>query len=657
MPDILKIAKERFKRIEDYESIYRDKSINDIEFANENQWDERDKSDRELKRRPCLTVNKIAGVLKTLRGHQRQLMPSIKVRPVDSGADPEVAKIMNGLIRNIEYASVADSVYSTAFNQAIEGGWGFFRIGTRYCSDDTFDQEIYLERIPNQFTVYIDPDYIHADASDIKWAFITKQFSEEDFKKKYPKSEMSSWSSDDGRRRSNWWGTDYIKVAEYYYIETKNRMVYELSDGRIIESGMRDDNIKDGFYFDENGYYEIIRKRKIEKEQIYWCELTDSEVLTKPMEVMGNYIPIVLVPGEEVNIDGKRYYKSAHHYARDAQLVYNWMVSTAVETVAMAPKTPWLVTEEQVAGYENQWDVIHQDPKPYVIYRPDPNAPPPSRQQGGIPDTGAIAERNQAAEDIKATTGVYNAALGMQGNERSASTLTQRQTMSDMATYIFMDNLRRSIVHAGKIIVNLIPRVYDSERTIRILGDDGTEEFVEINAQGLLITLNDLTVGKYDVVVTVGEAYATKRLETVKYMTELFKTVPDLMTPMMDILMKNMDFPGADQIAARLETMAQQPKQMSEEEKYIAQAREIEAIKAQLDIQGKQIDNQKDMMDLQNNDLERVEQMPKLKLNDLKVAEGVQDIAIKADKLDMENEDRIIDMAERISEKAIQERE
>ena len=229
MTDILSIAKQRFDKIVEYESENRNNSKEDIKFAtadsnNQAQW--RESALLERKGRPSLVINKIAGVLKTLRGQQRQLKPSIKVRPVDSESDPQKAKIINGLIRNIEYGSSAESSYSTSFSQTIEGGFGFFRINTQYIDDTTFDQEIIIERIPNQFSVYIDPDYTNADASDIKWAFVIKQFTHEDFRMKYPKADMVSWSDDDGMKFSKWWSSDYIQVAEYWYTETTKIPAY-----------------------------------------------------------------------------------------------------------------------------------------------------------------------------------------------------------------------------------------------------------------------------------------------------------------------------------------------------------------------------------------------------------------------------------------------
>jgi len=596
---ILDQALERFKRAQDAESELREDALDDIEFANNEQWDK--KTLEERKGRPSLTVNKIAGVLKQIRGDQRQNKPSIKVRPVDSAADPEVAKILNGLIKNIEYQSGADSAYDTAFDQAIEGGWGYFRIDNDYADEGSFEQDLYIRRIVNPFSVYVDPSYTEADASDIQWAFITDWMEKEDFEEKYPKIDRSKWPTGRGEGRGDWWTKESVRIAEYFWKEPTETTIYQLGGSDDVTNDMliarNGQDIKEfggkeyliSYDTDEAGervpleYQEIVKKRTVKTHKVMWCKMTEHEILEGPVEKAGKYIPIVLVMGEECYIEGKRYLRSAHRFARDAQKVYNWMVSTSVETVAMAPKQPWLLSTDQIAGHEKQWDVAHRRPMPYLLYNAQPNQDKPNRQMGSIPDSGALQERMGAADDIKATTGIYDASLGARGNETSGVAIRARELQGDISTFTFVDNLMRAIRHAGRILVDLIPYFYSGERTVRILGPDGTEQFVEINKSvidmqtGATQTINDITQGRYDVVVDTGPAYPTQRAEAAKNMLDFAKAMPQTGGMLLDLIAKNMDWPGADEIYERLQMMQGQQQQPSMEDQIKMQELQLKA--------------------------------------------------------------------------------
>lgn len=662
---ILQTALKRFENARDAESNLREKALEDTRFANDEQWDKQTEQEREG--RPTLTVNKVAGTLKQIRGDQRQSRPQIKVRPVDSGADPELAKILNGLIKNIEYVSGADAAYDTAFDQAIEGGWGFFRIDTDYSGEDTFDQDLLIKRITNPFSVYIDPSYTEADACDIQWAFITETMEKDEFEAQYPDEEGSDWDSGMGEEYSDWWTKESIRVAEYFYKEPVKKKLYMLENGDTMDESMIEENSMEVkqfevegekrnfiiFYDDETdddgeaipkGYAAVEKEREVKTYRVMWCKLTADKILEGPTEKPGKYIPIVLVAGEEAYINGKRHLKSAHRHARDAQKVYNWMVSTAVETVAMAPKQPFIATPEQIEGHEQQWNVAHRRPMPYLQYNHIEGLQPPSRQAGAVPDSGATQERMQAADDIKATTGIYDASLGAQGNEQSGRAIQARQMQGDISTFVFMDNLVRAMRHAGRILVDYIPYIYDGERIIRILGPDGTEQFAEINKtvmdpqSGQVQTMNDVTQGKYDVTIDTGPAYQTQRAEAAKQMLEFVKTMPQMAPMLIDLVAKNMDWPGADEIYERLQQIQQQ--QMGGEQQPDPQ-QQMDLQKAQAEIEKKKAEIAKDKMDIQGKQIEH--------------AQDKQDLAIKADEADMKNEEHIMKLAQAAVQQVMQQ--
>ncbi len=646
---LLETALERFKQAQDAESHLREQAIEDMRFANDEQWEQSALKEREG--RPTLTINKIAGTLKQIRGDQRKSRPSIKTRPVDSAADPEVAKILNGLIKNIEYNSGADAAYDTAFDQAIEGGYGYWRIITDYADQDTFEQDIYIRRIINPLSVYLDQSYNEPDGSDIKWAFVSEVMDKQEFEDKYPDAECYSWEAGRGEERSDWFTEDGVRVAEYWYTEPVKKNLYRLDSGDVIsdkvaeEQGFEVQSFADGKALvaysdqtDENGepipqgLFKIDTEREVNTHKVMWAKITETEVLEGPQEWPGYYIPIVIVQGEEAYINGERYLKSAHRHAQDAQRVYNWMASTAVETVAQAPKQPYLLTPEHIEGHERQWEQAHRRPMPYLLYNHNPNAHPPNKVGGSTPDPGATQERIQAADDIKSTTGIFEPSLGEKDTQRSGVAIQSLQQQGDMSTFVFQDNLTRSMRHCGRILVDLIPKVYDSERIVRILGPDGTENFAEINKTvidqetGAVQTLNDITKGKYDVVIDIGPAFATQRAEAAKHMLEFAKAMPQMAPHLMDLIAKHMDWPGADEIYERLKQLQQQQGQQQDPEQ------QMELQEKQIELESKKLQLQKEQMEIEGKQID--------------LSGKLQELASKAEELDMEHEEKALKLAQ-----------
>ncbi len=618
-------AKNRFKEAQEAESDMREKAVRDIDFADGEQWEDSDKQDRDG--RPTLVINKIAGALKMIRGNQRRSVPAVRVIPVDGTADPEIAHILNGLIRNIEYNSNAETAYDTAFDHSIDGGWGYYRIDAEYAGDDTFEQDLVINRITNQFSVHLDPSYKKADASDIGWAFIDEFMSEEKYKEKYGEKKVTDWISSRGQEFDSWFTQAGVRIAEYWYKEPTTMMLYELANGDTLNQALLD---KEGAEYNPESSLitwgnmpesalQVKRTRKIKTHKIMWCKLSGDGILEGPVERPGKYIPIIIIMGEEKYVNGKRKFKSAHHDSRDSQKVYNWMVSTSVETVSMSPKQPWIVADEQVEGHEEQWNIAHHRPMPYLKYNHVPGLPPPQRQMGAIPNSGANVERMGASDDIKATTGFFDASLGNQANETSGVAIARRQLQSDTSSFVFTDNLKRGLTFGGKVLIDLIPYYYDSERIIRILGKDGSEMFVPINktvvdkTTGEKQTINDITQGKYDVVVEIGASFNTQRQEAEAKMIELTTRVPGVAPHILDLVVKNMDFPGAEEIYERIKALMEKQQEGPPPDP----EKELDMEKKKVDIQKVKIDNTKNMNEL---------------FNELAISSGDPQVDIIADK-------------------------
>lgn len=569
--DTLSEALEEFRLSEDAEAFNRKQWIDDVRFARlGEQWPDGVKRQREIDGRPCLTINRMPSMLRQVLNDARQNKPSIKVHPVDSGAKRETAEIFNGLIRNIEYTSSADIAYDTALDNAVTGGFGYFRITTDYASDDQFDQDIFIERIVNPLTVYGDENSTCADSSDWNKAFITELFTKEQFEKRWKGAEKVNWGADYRDLPDGWMDGDLVRVAEYWRRTEEASTLLKLSDGMVLYEA---EYLKIKDILDAQGIV-IVGSRPTKTHKVKQRIMSGAEVLEEN-EWAGKYIPIIPVYGDEVVVEGKRHFISLTRWAKDPQQMFNYWRTASTELVALAPKAPFIGPKGAFNADANKWATANNVSYPYIEYD---GGVPPQRQPFSGPPAGALQEALNASDDIKSVMGIYDAALGARSNETSGRAILQRQRESDTATFNYIDNLSRAIKHAGRVLVDLIPKVYSAPRIVRVIYEDGTNESVPINqeftpdtaksqqskiyeagkeqeaVQGMT-RIFDVTTGKYDVTCEVGPSFSTKREEAASQMMELGKMFPPMMQVAGDLMVKNMDWPGADDIAARLKLM------------------------------------------------------------------------------------------------------
>ena len=558
-PDLLKDALEAFDKAAEHDDHNRKAFEDDIDFALlENQWPEQVRRDREIEGRPCLTVNKLAAMGRQIVNDARRNKPGITVHPVDSEGDPETAEIINGLIRNIEQSSNAEVAYDTALEHAVFGGFGYFRINTRYATDDTFDQDIVIERICNPLSVYPDCYATGADSADWNWCFVTDQMTKAQFKRQYPGAEQVDWQGEAWRDLSSpWMDGDFVQVAEYWVRDRIKRTILLLSDQTVIET---DDYERNKPAFDAIGV-SVIGQRDVDSHRVRQHIMSGAEVL-ETVEWAGKYIPIVPVYGSEVVLKGKRHFRSLIRGAKDAQRMFNYWRTTTTELVAMAPKTPFIGRKGAFETDAQKWATANTQTHAFIEYD-GPEAP--MRQPfAGVP-AGALQEALNASDDIKTVLGMYDASLGARSNETSGKAIIARQMEADNATFHFIDNLSRAIRHAGRILIDLIPEVYSVPRTIRVLGMDEKPEVKAVNQPVQereenpltgeieeVTKIYDLTSGRYDLTVSAGPSFASLRQEAASQMIELIRAYPDAAPVIGDLLVKNLDWPGADEIAERL---------------------------------------------------------------------------------------------------------
>ena len=576
--DILRDAREAFERAQAHEAEIRLEARDDLRFARlGEQWPEKVRRDRELDGRPCLTINRLPAFIRQVVNDARLNKPAIVCHPVDDRADPETAEIFNGLIRHIEQSSDAEVAYDTALDFAVTCGFGYFRINTRYARDDGFDQDIVIERVADPFSVYGDPDSTAADSSDWNQAFVVDSLPKAAFLARWPGAEPADWSGADGAGLTAGWGEgERVSVAEFWRREAVRRKVVALSDGQVVDLAVYE---AQKALFDALGVQVVSGPREVASWRVRQHVVTGAQVL-ETVDWAGRFIPIVPVYGEELRVDGRRRLRSLVRDAKDPQRMFNYWRTTTTELVALAPKAPFIGRKGAFETDAAKWATANVQTHPYIEY--DGPEPPMRQPFSGVP-AGALQEALNASDDMKAIMGLYDASLGARSNETSGRAIMARQREGDVSTFHYIDNLSRAIRHAGRILIDLIPKVYAAPRVVRVLGPSGEARLAPVNqkvkvreadAQGQLREVEkiyELGVGKYDLPVRSGPRFPSRREEAATQMIELIRAYPAAAPVIGDLLARNLDWPGADEIAQRLSSLL--PAQVRGEAPELSQAR------------------------------------------------------------------------------------
>jgi hypothetical protein len=568
--------------------------------------------------RPCLTINKLPQHVRQVTNDQRQNRPGARVIPVDDNADVEVAEIFNGLIRHIEYISDADVAYDTACENQVAYGEGYIRLLTEYCDDNTFDQDIKIGRVRNSFSVYMDPTIQDPTGADAKWCFITEDITKAEFERMYPDAAPITTLQSLGvgdQSISNWLNEDTIRIADYYYIDYDKATLNLYPGNATAFNGTPEDKQLRAIYGKPK------KSRISERPKVRYCKINGYEILEE-REWAGKWIPVIRIVGNEFEVDGRLYVSGLVRNAKDAQRMYNYWVSQEAEMLALAPKAPFIGYGGQFEGYEQQWKTANTNNWPYLEVNPDVTdgqggmLPLPQRAQPPMASSGLLQAKAGASEDIKSTTGQYNASLGMGSNERSGKAILARQREGDVGTYHYGDNLARGVRHIARQIIDLAPKIYDTQRIARIIGEDGETKMVKINPDqpqpvnkivdqnGIVIEkIYNPGVGKYDVVATTGPGYATKRQEALEAMAQLLQGNPQLWAVAGDLFVKNMDWPGAQEMAKRFAKTID-PKLLSEDDNDPA----LQAAQMQIQAMGAEMNQMHEMIKNVGKSIEMQEQ-------------------------------------------------
>ena len=549
-----------------------DEAYEDLRFRRgrlEDQWTPEALEQR--KGRPCHVINKLPQFIRQVTGDMRQSRPGIKVVPVDSGADVATAEVRAGMIRYVENRSKAKHVYTTGADSQVTCGIGHWAVDTEYAHAGTFNQEIRIIGIEDGVSVLWDADAFLPTKSDADHCFVPTDMTRAKFKKKWPNAKADSFDTTlYGLGASSWfssWATDdYIRVQQYWKKKPIERLLALMPDGTIddLTEQVKDEpaeEVQAAMVWLQNN-----RGARVEYRDSYKiCRylLTMAEVLEEK-DWPGMHIPVIPVIGEEVRIGREVYRHGIVRYARDPQRMENYYASAETEVIALQPKAPWIGTKKQFEKNYDLWETANTEAHPFLEYTPDPAAPgPPQRVQPPVGSPAISEAKMRNSEDMKAVIGIYDASLGAKSNETSGIAIARRDAQGDTGTFVYHDNFALAIERTAEIVNELFPKIYDTQRTVQILGDDGKPDMVEINkpqmVDGVNKVLHDITAGTYDVVMEQGPNYATKREMAQDTLTEFIRAYPPAAAVIGDIYAKALDMPYSEQIGERLEELLPPP--------------------------------------------------------------------------------------------------
>ena len=639
--DVLTRVRARYPEVEEYWKEDFEKAKDDQKFRNGTHWPEAIEKQRVKDGRPCMVINRTENFIDQVTGDQRQNRPQIKIIPSEDGSDPIVAEIMTGLIRNIEYQSTADTAYDGAFDQGVGNGFGWFQFETKYCDPKSFNQEIGIKQIENCFSVLKDPLG--------RYCYVIERMSKEEFSINYPDASMVAFDKGQKWRGStNWLSGDTIMLADYWERRPITRTLLLLDNEKTVYK----DEISDEYMAKHS--LKILKERKSESFEVWWHKTNGFEILeSKPWP--GTIIPVVGVMGKCLNLDGKNIHRSLIRWAKDPLRMLDYARSSAAETLALAPKIPYVAEEGQIEGHEQEWADANKSNSSVLVYKRVEGVPnAPQRQEPATMNTAAFTEAKASEEDLEAVMGIYKAGLGAPSNERSGIAQKERKRESDTGTFAFIDNLTRALTEAGKIFVDIIPKIYDAKRVIRIKNLDETEQFVMINGKieggdvkkyGIPEKTEegafyDLKVGKYDVQVTTGPSHATQRREASEGMIDFVEAVPDTGPVIMDLIADVQDWPGKEKLVKRLKKML--PPEMRDKEEGEEEEQEQEpppppTPAEQIEMQKLEIEAEKLRVEMEKLDVDRMK------------------IAADATKAAQDGDERIAEIATDIANKALQD--
>lgn len=676
----LKDAVDRFKLSAEAEATIRSDALDDYKFAvYGDQWPSQIIADRKQDSRPALVMNRLPQMTKQVINQLRQMKPAAQINPVGDGATIETAEIIQGLVRHIELnsESPADVADDKSAECMINGGIGYQRVISEYVGDDSFDQDMCIEPVENPFSVYFDPFALKYNRKGARWCFITSDVPMSDYEEMTGKKAATikdefkalgdsapGWMSSDNK------GGESIRIAEYYYFETKKRKLIEVGGKTAFLDELSPEE-KDLYAED----LKTAKKRDVVDRKLMWSKISAIEILEGPNEQDGKFIPVIPVIGDEWFIDGNRFNCGLVRWSKDPQRQYNYWITAATEKIALMPKAPTMVLKGQIDNYKQMWELSNRRNFAVLPYDPvmlpngQAHVAPPQRLESAANIGDMALMVRQADNDIKATTGIYDASLGQQGPDQSGKAILARQKQGDIANFNFSDNLARAIRYRTQIIIDLIPHIYDAPRIARIVDPDGSAKHVAVfNSQQAgvdeaaarqqlapdmkklgLQKVFDIGVGRYDVTVSVGPTYQSKRQEAVQSQLEVLKIMPPQAIPMiLPQVIKNMDWPGAQDMANKLQKMV--PPEMQDDpgndpkQQVVVLQSKLQALSQQHDLLAQRLMQQTQEIESKSAEIESKERIVRLQ-EETKLIVAQLQAKLDEAKANSDNQLRMLEMA------------
>jgi len=631
--------------------------------------------------KPRYTFDLSNPIVDQIAGEMDQADFDIKIKPAGGEATKDIAMTYDGLVRNIENISNATSVFGCAGRSMVASGIDGWRVVQRYIDGNSFDQDLMIEKISNFVDrVWFDPSAEMQDASDAKYCFVLQGVSKSEYEEKWPDGGKQGVSED--REGSAYFNKpDLIMVGEFYYIKEVERELVLMSNGQVLE--VDDDYEKVVDELKELGVTETNRRNR-PKNVVYIRKFDAGGWLEEEKETVFSYIPVIPTYANFKINENKIIYWGAVEKIIDAQRVLNYSMSREIEEGALAPRAKYWMSEKQAAGHERELGTLNTNSDPVQFFNPDPENPGVPQQNGGAtinPGLRAISE--SMATLISQSAGLFAANMGDNPGLQSGVAIEKLQNKGDTGTIKYFNSQEIAICHTARILIDAIPSVYEGERQVRILKEDGSFDMTVLNQKIVdqqseeVVTLNDLSMGTYDVTCSSGPAFQNRQQETVTAMTEIAQVDPSVMQLGGDILLNSISTPGMDQLAERkrqqlfqagaipedqmtdeerqqLQAQAQQPQEPSAE-MLIGQAELIKAQneqkKTDIDVQVKsaqlQLDQQKLQLESQKLQLQSQQHQDKTDLEIAKVKEdqGNTDFAqfMAQQKMQMEQQAAILD--------------
>ena len=551
--------REEFRADVDFDRINREQALDDKKFSAGEQWDPIVLRQREGL--PCLVINNIPQFTAQIVGDWREARAAIKVIP-SNDEDTAVASVRSDIVRSIETQSRADRVYDSAFESLVQCGDGAYRISVEYARNDVFDQDLFIRPIEDALSVVWDRFSVDPTGRDAKRCFVSDKIPKKEFIRKYgniPASRLDDTTLMADLVNDGWSDDECYQVTEYWRLIERQRLMGLFEGGQTFI--LTDDNMED--LMELYGAPIKTRLTWVSYAQMHLC--TGFAILSGPYEYQLTRLPVIRMSGRVVNVGGRRIRYGMVRFMKDSVRLKNFFRSIAAEQLGYAPKAKWMATESAVAGREDELRKAHLTRDPLLIFNDEAEF---GRNVQRVDPPGVeVALLNEAqvnTQDMKDITGIHDATLGIRSNEVSGRAIQARQRQGNLANLTFHDNANAAIVEGGDVINQLMPQVYDSTRIMRTIGEDQVVKFVRINDPMDPNAIN-LSAGHYDVAMTVGSSYATRRVEAAQAMMDAIQVWPDLMGIAGDLVAKAQDWPGADKLAERLKKTIP-PQFLSEEE-------------------------------------------------------------------------------------------